>query len=680
MSLDRLGLGGSRKAVRGGLAALGAWLLPLAMGCSDGRHEPAASSSPAEQRLDNAASIVERQVIAPEGATGFGQSMGISGNTVLVGASGAAYVLVQVGDAWQQEQKLSESEAGYGKKVAISGNTAAVAADGVVYVYLRTSGSWSEQQRLAISGVDFGRSVALSGDTLLVAAPGRQEGHPDGVAHVYVRSGSSWAQQGLLFPPSEQDGACFGCAVALEGDMAVVGMPFFGPSDMGKAFVFERSNGEWPYVQTLSGGTTGGNVGWALSIVDRVIYVGSPGHMPPEREEPLVGAVFVYVPTADGGWEERRSKWWLPMVYPSNPSGGMRFGEAIAASMDTLLVGAPAVNTAYVYTHANFEYSEAKQLTAATGFGSALVFTSSMALVGAPGDAGGSVTAFGQPKALVENGAACAAAGECASGHCVAGVCCASNCSDQGAPSCGRTGACDGSGKCALYAAGTRCADPACESEDMAVGPALCDGAGSCVEGEAHSCGEGHVCDAGACLKVCGDTVDCADGVCGGGSTCLLPAGSSCTAGRECESGHCIDGYCCNAGCGGNCESCAAEGSEGSCALVSTARDGSAVECGEFADGCTSDADCPDGSRCSEQVCLIEVPDDVGSGGSGEQGGSGAGTSGGSGGSNEHDDDRDDDGGCSVAMSQGDRGPSTLAIVLSALALLAVRRRVTARS
>ena len=91
-----------------------------------------------------------------------------------------------------------------------------------------------------------------------------------------------------------------------------------------------------------------------------------------------------------------------------------------------------------------------------------------------------------------QNGQTCTKDGGCISGHCVDKVCCNSGCSgactacnlpgrlgtclpvdmgkpdpraictDQGAPSCGHTGTCDGVGGCANYARDTKCLMPSC--------------------------------------------------------------------------------------------------------------------------------------------------------------------------------------------------------------------------
>src|SRR5262249_2532280 len=123
------------------------------------------------------------------------------------------------------------------------------------------------------------------------------------------------------------------------------------------------------------------------------------------------------------------------------------------------------------------------------------------------GGRGGGGPSRGQ-YALVEAGGECAAAGDCKSGFCSDGVCCRSDCSgvcqscavdgsvgtctnvpvgvdprndcpDDGAASCGRDGFCDGTGACALYAAGTICRAQSCAASTVSHA-ARCDGAGTC--------------------------------------------------------------------------------------------------------------------------------------------------------------------------------------------------------
>ncbi|MBN1814904.1 MAG: FG-GAP repeat protein, partial [Anaerolineae bacterium] len=145
----------------------------------------------------------------------FGTSVAISGDTVVVGAfgkddaSGAAYVYTRNrygADNWGQVKKLTASDAAdgdwFGDSVAISGDTVVVGAGsadgerGAAYVYARNSGggdSWGQVKKLTASDAEdgdwFGDSVAISGDTAVVGAPYEgAAGSARGAAYVYARN------------------------------------------------------------------------------------------------------------------------------------------------------------------------------------------------------------------------------------------------------------------------------------------------------------------------------------------------------------------------------------------------------------------------------------------------------------------------------------------------------------
>ncbi len=92
--------------------------------------------------------------------------MAISGETVVVGAScdrsawpGSAYVFVRSGTSWSQQQKLTASDGaaddGFGYSVAISGDMVVVGASGDDIGANNNQGSayvfatWGEQQKLS---------------------------------------------------------------------------------------------------------------------------------------------------------------------------------------------------------------------------------------------------------------------------------------------------------------------------------------------------------------------------------------------------------------------------------------------------------------------------------------------------------------------------------------------------
>jgi hypothetical protein len=284
----------------------------------------------------------------------FGQSVAISGDTVVVGAygedsnaigvngdqtndlaeySGAAYVFIRSGSTWSQQAylKASNTDAGdfLGTSVAISGDTVVVGAygedsnatgvngdqsdnsapaSGAAYVFTRSGSTWSQQAYLKASNTGtedyFGASVAISGDTLLVGAF-REGSNATGVngdqtndlaeysgaAYVFTRSGSTWSQQAYLKASNAEEGDLFGISVAISGDTVVVGA--YGEDSNATGVNGEQTN----------------------------------------NLAPFSGAAYVFT---------RSGSTWSQQAYLKAPNAeaGDYFGFAVAISGDTVLVGA----------------------------------------------------------------------------------------------------------------------------------------------------------------------------------------------------------------------------------------------------------------------------------------------------------------------------------------------------
>jgi hypothetical protein len=123
----------------------------------------------------------------------FGNSSDISGDRAIVGAqgdkkegfySGSAYIFHYDGLSWTQQAKLTSdnTSAGnyFGSSVGINGDTVIVGAvgecdefcSGVAYLFKYDGTNWTEQAKLRANGASdgdhFGRSVDMSGDTVIV--------------------------------------------------------------------------------------------------------------------------------------------------------------------------------------------------------------------------------------------------------------------------------------------------------------------------------------------------------------------------------------------------------------------------------------------------------------------------------------------------------------------------------
>jgi FG-GAP repeat len=190
----------------------------------------------------------------------FAISVAVSADTAVVGAygrddngrsSGAAYVFVRSGTAWTQQTKLLAGDGAeideFGISVGVSGNTILVGAifndekggdSGAAYVFVRDGTSWTQQAKLSagdgVESDNFGVAVALLGDTALVGAFNDSDrGAASGSAYVFTRSGTSWTQQAKLTAADGASGDLLGISVALSGDTALVGA--LGDDDLGSS-------------------------------------------------------------------------------------------------------------------------------------------------------------------------------------------------------------------------------------------------------------------------------------------------------------------------------------------------------------------------------------------------------------------------------------------------------------
>ncbi|MFV1991644.1 MAG: FG-GAP repeat protein, partial [Acidimicrobiales bacterium] len=180
----------------------------------------------------------------------FGASVSISGDTLVVGAridgdagpkSGSVYVFIRSGTTWTQQAKLTANDAvagdQFGQSVAISGNTLVVgahladdkgSASGSAYVFVRSGSTWI--QRAELSGSDttandrFGVDVAISGKTIVVGADGDDDaGSWSGSAYVFTRKGKNWSQQAKVKAKDAAAYDYFASSVAISGDSIVIG-------------------------------------------------------------------------------------------------------------------------------------------------------------------------------------------------------------------------------------------------------------------------------------------------------------------------------------------------------------------------------------------------------------------------------------------------------------------------
>ena len=358
----------------------------------------------------------------------FGYSVGVSGDTVVVGAwmedssatgvngnqaddsaseAGAAYVFVRdSGGVWHQQAYLkasnTDSNDRFGGAVGVSGDTVVVGAifekssatgvngdegdnrpfdSGAAYVFVRDSaGTWSQQAYLKASNTGasdaFGVSVGVSGDTVVVGssledsnATGVNGNEADnsardsGAAYVFVRdTGGVWTQQAYLKASNTDRRDVFGTSVGVSGDTVVVGARWEdsnatgvngnqadnGAGDSGAAYVFVRDGASsWSQQAYLKASNTDSSDRFSISVAvsGDTVVVGALGEESNatgvngdegDNSASQSGAAYVFVREPGGLWSQQA------YLKASNTGEGDWFGRRVGVSGDTVVVGAPS--------------------------------------------------------------------------------------------------------------------------------------------------------------------------------------------------------------------------------------------------------------------------------------------------------------------------------------------------
>ena len=367
------------------------------------------------------------RVAPPDLAQGdvFGGAVSVSGSTLVVGAPGhelhgAAYVFEELAGSWVQVSALTPpAEAGsieFGHSVAVSGTTALVGAPradstGAVFVYERAGGEWIETGKLVgagtLGGDRFGHSVDLDGDRAIVGAPRSDaSGSWSGAAFVFDRSGGVWTESATLLGSGGSTGDELGSAVAVSGDVAVVGAPSDGTT--GTAYVFTGAG--WPEVAALvpSNGTAQSVFGESVAVDGTVAVVGDSRGACPDGGS-ACGAAYVFEDSG-GAWVE------TAVLASSDSSAHDELGRSVDVRGGLVVVGATRgdgyhedAGAAYVFEDAGGGWTETARLMSGSTegldrFGQSVSTDGVAVAVGAPFDDGAAVHDLGS--AYVWNDAA----------------------------------------------------------------------------------------------------------------------------------------------------------------------------------------------------------------------------------------------------------------------------------
>ena len=353
------------------------------------------------------------------GVKGENSSQTIITNGTLVQAGdgsgsnfGAAYVFKRNGTIWTNEAYLkapnTDNSDNFGSSVSISGNTIVVGATGeasnqttitngtlsssnnlassagAAYVFRRNVSTWTNEAYLkapnAESNDQFGVSVSISGDTIVVGATGESSNQTtitngtlvssnnlaanSGAAYVFRRNGTSWTNEAYLKASNAETGDQFGGAISIDEDTIVIGatqeasnqttitnglapIGINGATSSGAAYVYRRIGSTWTNEAYLKAPNSeaSDNFGRSVSIYKDTIVVGAVGE---DSNQTTItngtiantnnsgsdsGAVYVF---------RRIGTTWRNEAYLKAPNSEAsdNFGKSVSISINTIAVGA----------------------------------------------------------------------------------------------------------------------------------------------------------------------------------------------------------------------------------------------------------------------------------------------------------------------------------------------------
>lgn len=302
--------------------------------------------------------LVEAPLDEPD-TVAYGRALGLCaalGDEVLAlcapgyTASGAVLLFHLVDGAWVRDTAIYDTPATASDRLGVS-----VAASGATVVMGSTIATipvmdmqpgrarvfafdqtWSEQDALlptdSEGGDRFGYAVAIDGDVAVVGAPGKEMSR--GAAYVFVRAAGLWTQTAKLVAEDRQPSDLFGASVAIAGDVIVVGA--YGRDEAaGAAYVFEKPGEAWTQTQRLTAAvpTAGELFGETVAVTPGYALISGYGY---ERVEPYGprGGAYLYGRLA-GGYGL------LTTLRGDATVPGDYVGYAAALAGSTALLGAP---------------------------------------------------------------------------------------------------------------------------------------------------------------------------------------------------------------------------------------------------------------------------------------------------------------------------------------------------
>ena len=215
----------------------------------------------------------------------------------------------------------------------------------------------------------FGTSVAIAEDVIAVGASGDSENGLNS-GSVYLFDAASGAQLSKILPADGQTGAEFGCSVAIENDILVVGAWGNDSNNgtTGSAYLFDIDTGAQLSKLQANDASSFGSFGWSVAIDDGTVAVGAL------RQDGIslrTGAAYLF---------EANSGHQLAQLLPGDGNTwNAGFGNSVDIDSGYVVVGTDVVGAAYIF-NVTTKIQVAKITPSARGVGRDYLFGSAVTI------------------------------------------------------------------------------------------------------------------------------------------------------------------------------------------------------------------------------------------------------------------------------------------------------------
>lgn len=226
----------------------------------------------------------------------FGLSVAIQGTTAAVLAGGddtagenhgAVYIFEKIGGDWVETQKLIPFDltgnVGFYKSVVLDNNILVVdalfnAIDGThasaAFVYEKIDGVWTDVSLLTVPigqtlDLWYIFSIDVDNGTIAIGSIGAfHNSVRTGSVTLFEKIGGTWQTTSTIFAPDGQNRDYFGQSLSLDGNRILVSAPNEDSEflNSGAAYIFEKTNGTWSFVNKLKASDPKEAIYWGLSV------------------------------------------------------------------------------------------------------------------------------------------------------------------------------------------------------------------------------------------------------------------------------------------------------------------------------------------------------------------------------------------------------------------------------